>query len=338
MKGITTRPFGTTEDGSPVWEITITNAHGASVSVLSYGCTLRAIQVPDRNGQLRDVCLGYRTLEEYVRCPGYLGATVGRCANRIAGGRLPVGERVYQLFQNEGENTLHGGRRGFDKYVWDYAVKGDRVVFSRISPDGEEQFPGALQTEVSVRFTDEGTLLLDYSAVCERDTVVNLTNHVYLNLSGDGAGDVRSHELRLRSSSYTPAGTNLLPTGEILPSAGTPYDFSHARAIGCGPDAGGYDTNFVLDAGDGAAAVLFSPDSGIALEMNTDLPGVQIYTGGGLCADQISKSGAPYAPFGGVCLETQFYPDAVHFAAFPSPVLRAGETYRHFTSYRFYAR
>ena len=337
-KEITVRPFGTTADGRAVQELILTNANGASVSVLDYGVTIHAIRVPDKTGALCDVCLGYNTVAEYEANGGYLGATVGRYANRIARGRFTLDGTEYSLFCNDGNNSLHGGKRGFDRYVWDYKTEGDGVRFSRVSEDGEENYPGRLDVSVLVTFSDDGSLTLDYTAKTDRNTPVNLTNHVYLNLSGDASGDVLSHTLFIRADEYTPVDAELIPTGEILPVKGTPLDFRTAKEIGRDIEAaGGYDHNFVLRAGDGPIATVTSPLTGIVCDVFCDLPGVQLYTGGGLASTQISKTGKPYGPSYGLCLETQFFPDSVNRPSFPSAILPAGGTFRHATTYRFSA-
>lgn len=338
-KGITVRPFGAAADGKPVSEIVLTNASGESVSLLDYGATIHAVHVRDKNGELRDVCLGYRSVGEYETNEGYIGATVGRYANRIAGGRFTLGGKEYTLFCNDGENSLHGGRRGFDKYIWDYQIKGERVCFSRVSEDGEEGYPGRLEMTVAFSFGDDGALAIDYTAKTDRDTPVNLTNHIYINLEGDASGDVLSHILQIRADGYTPVDSTLIPTGEIASVAGTPLDFRTPKPIGQDIEAaGGYDHNFVLTDGEGPIAVLEGPDSGIVCEVFCDLPGVQLYTGGGMTSDMVSKTGKSYAACSGLCLETQFFPDSVNHENFPSAVLAAGETYHHVTTYRFGTR
>lgn len=340
MKGITSRPFGTTRGGEAVWEFILTNDSGASVSVLGYGCTIHAIRVPDRSGALRDVCLGYATLAEYEDNGGYLGATVGRCANRIGGASFSLGSKEYPLCKNDGKNHLHGGARGFDKYVWPHVVKGDRLIFTRTSPDMEEGYPGTLVLSVAFSFSNDGILQIEYDAKTDKDTVINLTNHTYFNLEGDASGDVRGHVLQLDASAYTPSDAELIPTGEIRPVADTPLDFRAAKPIGQDIDAAnGYDHNFVLDgSGMRKAAVLEAPSSGVVMTVRTDQPGIQIYTGGGLSGAQVSKTGAPYAPYSGVCLETQVFPDAIHHGRFPTPILCAGEKYHTATAFQFSVR
>jgi len=313
-----------------------------SVELLPYGATIRAIRVPDRAGNAVDVCLGYETLAEYRQQDAYLGAIIGRCANRIGGARFAIDGREYRLTANEGENQLHGGPAGFHQKLWAYTCDESSVTFSADSPDGEEGFPGNLHAEVTYTLKD-GTLTIDYQATTDADTVVNLTNHAYFNLGGQVGGTVTDHVLTLQASHYTPAGAGNIPTGEILPVDGTPLDLRSGAVLGerlNDPflrDTRGYDHNFALDGGEAAAAELYCPRTGIALELRTTLEGVQIYTAGFL-TERCGKAGAVYGPAHAVCLETQHFPDAANHANFPSPILRAGQKYHETTSYRFFTR
>ena len=334
---VTKSSFGVLADGSPVSLYTLTADNGSVVEVLDYGVTIRGIMVPDRGGDPVDVALGYDTLEEYVRNDGYLGAVVGRFANRIAGGRLFLNGTDYPLACNDGENHLHGGDRGFDKYVWDCAEIEDGLRFTRLSPDGEEGYPGNLKLCVDVCW--DGTVLeFRYEAAADADTVLNLTNHTYFNLSGGGS--VLEHQIRINADSFTRNGEGCLPTGEIVPVAGTAMDLRQFRAIGEAIDAeedcvklsGGYDCNFVLSGS--PAAQVISPDTGITMTVETDQPGIQFYSGNFL-TERAGKNGAVYERRHGFCLETQHYPDSVHHSQWPSTVLRAGETFRSRTRYRF---
>ena len=318
----------------------ITIRQGAcAAQILPYGATLHALFVPDRSGAVRDIVLGYDSVEEYRQHDGYLGAVVGRCANRIAGARFTLGDRLYRLSANEGENMLHSGFSGLHQKMWDYRQTAENSVTLRtVSPDGEDGFPGTLQ--VAVTYTlDGGALTIGYEAVSDRDTVVSLTNHAYFNLAGQGSGTIADHTLAVNASYYTPCGAGTIPTGEIRAVDGTALDLRQAVRLGDRlgvaelAEYSGYDHNFVLD-NSGAAAVLYCGESGIEMTVDTTLPGLQVYTAGFL-TERKGKDGAIYGKNHGVCLETQFWPDAVHHENFPSPVLRAGEVYRHRTVYRF---
>lgn len=336
--------IGITHEGIPVHCFQMENQNGASVTVMDYGCTITSILVPDRDGNLTDVCLGYRTVTEYERNNGYLGAVVGRHANRIEKGVFALNGLEYHLAVNDGPNHLHGGICGFDKRVWDAAIEGDSVCFHRMSPDGEEGYPGNLDVRVTYTFTDDNRLLLQYRAETDADTVVNLTNHCYFNLSGEGKGTVRNHILRIPASFFTENDGNCLPTGKILPVEGTPFDFRKGKEIGRDIDADcpqikngkGYDHNFILNGGDGekTAAVLYAPDTGIELTVSTTMPGLQFYSGNVLDSP-VGKSGVPYEQNMGLCLETQHFPNAMRCSNFPSPVLKRGEVYAHNTEFAF---
>lgn len=306
--------------------------------ILPYGATLHALSVPDRHGVLRDVVLGYDSIEDYRRHDGYLGATVGRCANRIAGAQLELNGKLWHLTANEGTNQLHSGFCGLHQKDWSYEQTAENTVTLRtVSPHEEDGFPGTL--EVAVTYTlSGGALSIGYEAVADRDTVVNLTNHAYFNLAGHDGGAVTDHVLTVYADHYTPCGAGTIPTGEVRSVVGTALDLRSGAALGERLSAAelaeyhGYDHNFVLNGA--CAARLFCPRSGIAMTVETTLPGLQVYTAGFLTVRQ-GKGGCVYDRRHGVCLETQFWPDAVHHADFPSPVLRAGEVYRHKTVYRF---
>ena len=338
---VTIAPFGRTAAGEEVLAGRIENAAGMAVTVLSYGATVQSIQVPDRAGGLRDVALGYDTLAEYEANDGYLGATVGRVGNRIGGARFWLNGQEYPLAKNDGENHLHGGARGFDKYVWDMAAGADSLICSRVSPDGEEGYPGALTVTVTFTVTADSALVIDYAARSDRDTVVNLTNHTYFNLSGGGSA--LDHELRLSAGRFCENDGGCLPTGMLLDVAGTAFDFRESkplgRDIGAAEEqlrlAGGYDHCFAREGG--PAAVLYSPASGIEMTVETDMPGVQVYTANFLTA-RPGKGGAVMGPRDAVCLETQLFPNAMNCWGFPSPVLRAGRPLSSRTAYRFAVR
>lgn len=318
--------------------ITLTG-EACSAEILPFGATLRALWVPDREGCPTDVCLGYDDPGAYRTLDGCLGATVGRCANRIGGARFTLNGREYRLSANEGENQIHGGLTGFHKKLWQVShFRDNSVTFSLDSPDGDEGFPGALHAEVTYTLAG-GALSLDYRATSDRDTVVNFTNHSYFNLAGQDGGAVTDHMLTLRADRYTPAGPGNIPTGEIASVDGTLLDFRKGAVLGerlpSLPD--GYDHNLVLSGGDGPAASLYCPRTGILLEMETTLEGVQLYTANFL-SERPGKAGALYGRHHAVCLETQHFPDAINHPNFPSPILRAGETAHSRTVYRFSAK
>ncbi|QUW91093.1 aldose epimerase family protein [Streptomyces sp. V17-9] len=319
--------FGTLSDGTPVHRWTLERA-GVRVRVLSYGGIVQSAEVPDRDGNVADVVLGFADLDGYLRHPEpYLGALVGRYANRIAGGRFPLDGRTYAVVPNEGPNTLHGGERGFDKRVWDVEAVAGGVRLSRVSPHGEEGFPGRLEMSATYTLDGSGALRIGYEAVTDAPTVLNPTNHSYFNLSG--SGHAGGHELRLAASRITPVDAGLIPTGGLDDVTDTRFDFRRARKIGSG-----YDHNFVLDKGvtDAAEEVaeLYDPASGRVLTVATTEPGLQLYT-----ADHL---GEPFAPGDGVALETQHFPDSPNRPGFPSTVLRPGEVFRSETVYRFSVR
>lgn len=333
---VSIHPFGATGAGEPVTLLRLTNASGAYVEVLSYGATLRSVCVPDRENHLTDVCLGYDDMAGYESGDAYLGALVGRCANRVRGAEFSIGGKQYCLTENQPGCSLHGGGKGFDKYVWAYRVEGESVIFSRRSPDGEEHYPGNLDVEVRYTWTEANELVLDLSAGTDGDTVVNLTSHAYWNLNGHGTGDVGGHTLQIDASGFTEMGPGSCPTGAVEAVAGTPFDLRSPRALRDGWDVdcpqiragGGYDHNWALDgAGFRRAAVLHSPDSGITLTLSTDQPGLQVYTSNGM-GEHKGKGGALYGYRRAVALEAQGFPDAVHHGGFPSAILRAGEVYR----------
>lgn len=347
------RAFGHMPDGSEVEEITL-RALGPEdgryvCKIITYGGAVRALTMPDREGNPVDVVLGFDTLEDYRNQDKYIGALVGRYANRIGGARFTLDGAEYRLAANDGPNSLHGGTVGFDKQVWTVAeLTGSAVTLSLTSPDGQEGYPGALTVRVTYTLTD-GALAIGYYARCDRDTVCSLTNHSYFNLSGHGSGPVTGQYIRLKASRYTPTVPGSIPTGETAPVDGTPMDLRHAQKIGDHIDdafdqlamAGGYDHNWVVDGPGGGplrtAAAAWSPETGIAMTALTTMPGVQFYAGNYLDGCPAGKGGAVYARRHGFCLETQFYPDSPNQPGFPPCVLRAGEEYRSTTVYSFLA-
>jgi aldose 1-epimerase len=322
-------------DGSFVY--TLTNTLGFEVSITNYGGAITSLKTPDRRGNFGDVVLAYETLDDYARNPRYFGALIGRHANRIARGRFSLNGVEYQLPQNNGVNHLHGGFKGFDKRVWKASQAGNVLHLSYFSKDGEENYPGNLTAYVDYTLSDN-ELRIDYRATTDRDTIVNLTNHSYFNLRGQGT--ILDHELTLHADHFTPVTKELIPTGEIAPVRGTPMDFSKGKAIGSDLDdvAGGYDHNFVLNDWDGSlrsAARLYDAVTGRVLEILTTEPGIQFYSGNFLDGSLKGKNGVAFEKYTGLCLEPQHFPDAPNHPNFPSTVLRAGEEYNHISVYRF---
>lgn len=340
---ITSRPFGVTHQGVPVTLFRLENPSGAYIEVLEYGATLRTVCVPDKNGLLTDVCLGYDTLAEYEDQNGCLGMVVGRCANRIKGASFVLNDKEYHLTANKGKNHLHGGQYGFNRKVWSGRIDGDSLLFTLFSPDGEEHYPGNLTVQVRYTWTEDNQVILEYQAKTDADTIVNLTNHAYWNLSGHGAGSVGRHTLQVHGDAFTEMDEESCPSGVIAPVEGTPFDLRLPEHLADGWDAGcpqikvgdGYDHNWALNgAGYRKVAALASGESQITLTVWTDQPGMQVYTANGL-TDRPGKGGARYGRRCSVALETQAFPDAVHHENFPSVVLRAGEVYRTKTAFAF---
>ena len=350
---VTRAPFGRTPDGQPVESFTLTNARGLEVRAITFGDIIISVRVPDRDGRLGDVVLGHDDVEGYLAKSAYLGALVGRYANRIAGGRFTLDGRTYPLATNNGPNHLHGGVRGFDKHLWK-AEPFERpgaagLVFTRRSPDGEEGYPGNLDVRVTYTLTDRNEVSFEYFATTDKPTVVNLTQHSYFNLAGDGKRDVLGHELTIDADRFTPVDKTLIPTGVLAPVAGTPFDFRKPTAIGLriGADdeqlrhGGGYDHNFVLNRRREDlthAARVFEPTTGRTLDIATTEPGVQFYSGNFLDGSIKGKGGRAYGHRYGFCLETQHFPDSPNRPRFPSTVLRPGQQYRSQTVLTFGTR
>lgn len=338
-------------DGESVKLYVLSNKNGVEVTFTNYGQRMVSINVPDKNGVFKDVALGYSTLDEYVNGPkGFYGAVVGRYGNRIAKGSFSIGEKTYSLVKNNGENHLHGGDKGFESVVWkvDNATS-NSIEFSRLSPDMEEGYPGNLMVHVSYALTDDNELKISYKAETDKPTVVNLTNHSYFNLKGEGEGDVNDHVVMINADNYTPVDSGLIPTGKIEKVAGTPFDFTTPKTIGKDIASefeqlkigNGYDHNYVLNDSpmnsDGLVlcAKVVEPVSGRTLEVYTDEPGVQFYGGNFNSGNDIGKSGKPYLFRGSFCLETQHYPDSPNQPNFPSTLLQPGDVYRSHTVYKF---
>lgn len=337
--------FGKLPDGKPVELYTLTNSKGAFCKIMTYGGIITELQVPDKNGKLGDVVLGFDSLDRYLNGHPYFGAITGRFANRIAKGKFTLDGKTYSLAINNGPNHLHGGLKGFDKVVW-FATgpKNQDQAFLQLeytSPDGEENYPGSLHTSVTYTWTDDNELRIDYLSMTDKPTILNLTNHSYFNLAG--TGDILGHELIVTAANFTPTDDGLIPTGEIKPVKGTPLDFTKTKPIGkeiqplVDQPHRGYDHNFVLDAkgrGVTLAAHVSEPKTGRVMEVLTDQPGIQLYTGNFL-KETPGKAGQVYRQNSGFCLETQHFPDSPNHPNFPSTALRPGSTYRTTTVYRF---
>jgi aldose 1-epimerase len=347
--GVLKTAFGLTKEGVAVEQYTLTNRRGAIAKVITYGATLTELVVPDRGGKPANVVLGYDRLEPYLAGVPYFGSTVGRVGNRIAKGRFTLDGKAYTLAVNNGPNHLHGGIKGFDKVVWKArALPGAAasIEFTYRSPDGEEGYPGTLDAAVVYTLTDDNELRLEYTATTDKATPVNLTNHSYFNLAGDGSGDILGHVLTIAADEYTPVDEALIPTGELKAVKGTVFDFTAPTAIGAriakvpiAPPVG-YDHNFVLRKADAAgaprlAARVVEPKTGRTMEVLTTEPGVQFYSGNFLDGTLKNRHGVPYGKHAAFCLETQHYPDSVNHPAFPSTILAPGQTYRTTTVYRF---
>ncbi len=335
--------FGKMPDGSAVDLYTLTNGKGMTVKVTNYGGIITHILVPDRNGKTADVALGFDDLGGYLGGHPFFGAIAGRYANRIGNAKFTLNGKEYTLAANDGINHLHGGKVGFDKKVWKAEpVKGRNFVgvkLTYVSPDMEEGYPGTLTSVVTYELTNNNELRMNYEAVTDKDTVLNLTNHTYFNLGGIGSGDVLGHEMLFFADSYTPVDAGLIPTGEIKSVKGTPWDFLTARTIGerIGQIPGGYDHNHVLRNQSGKLALgvkVVEPKSGRVMQVYTTQPGVQFYTGNFLDGS-VKGKGVSYGKHAGFCLETQHYPDSPNKPQFPSVVLKPGQVYRQTTVYAF---
>ncbi len=337
--------FGTMLDGTPVELYTLTNAHGLIAKITTYGTIITELHVPDRQGRLGDVVLGFDNLAQYLKGHPHFGCTTGRVANRIARGQFALEGKTYTLAINNGPNHLHGGVKGFDKQVWKAEPgNGAAVRFDYTSPDGEEGYPGSLEVSVLISLTDANELRIDYTATTDKATPVNLTNHSYFNLAG--GGDVLDHQLMIAADHYTATDDTLIPTGEIKSVRGTPLDFTNPKPIGSRfsqltTEPKGYDHNYVLNSGGKGLALsarVYEPRSGRIMEVHTTEPGVQLYTANWLDGSLTGKRGMVYRRHGGVCLETQHFPDSVNQPSFPSVILRPSEVYRQSTVHRFSAR
>jgi len=346
--GVASQPFGT-QGGRPVTLYTLTNSHGVEIKAMNYGGIILSIKVPDRKGQLADIVLGHETMEGYVPNPPFLGAIVGRYANRIAGGTFMLDGKAYNLPKNDGPNTLHGGTdKTFNKVVWDgEPLKGKSgVAFTYLSKDGDDGFPGNLKLKVTYTLTDANELVIDYEATTDKATPINLSQHSYFNLAGEGTSDILNHEIMINADRFTPVDKNLIPTGELRPVKGTPLDFTISTKVGARIEdtydqmvlGHGYDHNWVINRkGDGLtiAARVYEPTSGRVLEVSTTQPGVQFYTGNFLDGTVTGKQGHVYKRRFGLCLETQHFPDSPNHPDFPSTILKPGETFKSKTVFKF---
>jgi aldose 1-epimerase len=350
-----TSTFGVLADGREVLEYTLANKAGMSATVINYGATITSLSVPDRDGNFKDVVLGYDSLQGYVNGSAYFGAIVGRYGNRIAKGRFQLDGEQYQLTVNDGENHLHGGKIGFNKVLWDAEVleesDGPAIRFKYVSRDGEEGFPGTVTLKVTYSLTGDNALRIEYEGETDNITILNPTQHSYFNLSGNFKDTILNQQLMIEADKFTPVGAGLIPTGELLPVEGTPLDFRQPHPIGERIDdpfeqlvlGKGYDHNWVLRdySGPGQihkAAELYEPGSGRLMAVLTDQPGIQFYSGNFLDGTAIGKNGIAYGRRTGLCLETQVFPDAPNKPGFPSATLNPGQVYRQTTIYRFSTR
>lgn len=356
--GVTKSVLGQLPDGRQVDVYQLTNANGIELRVANYGGTILSLKTPDREGNVDDIVLGFDSLDEYLsdeyrEANPYFGAIIGRYGNRIAEGQFTLEGETYTLATNDGDNHLHGGQQGFDRVIWQAepfeSDKGKGLVLRYTSDDGEEGYPGRLETEVTYTLTDEDTLIVDYRAETDKATPINLTQHSYFNLKGEGNDSILDHQLMLNADAFTPVSESLIPTGELQPVEGTPFDFTQAIPIGERIEqdneqlsfGGGYDHNFVLNRDDAEqgdlviAAKVWEPQSGRMLEIETTEPGIQFYSGNFLAGDLTGKRGQSYPQRSGFALETQHFPDSPNQDNFPSTILEPGETYRSRTVFRF---
>jgi len=351
IDAISHTPFGKTVDGTPVEIYTLSNAKGCQARIMTYGGIVQSLKVPDKNGQMGDIVLGYDTLDGYLTNSPYFGALIGRYGNRIGGAKFTLEGKTYTLAANNGPNTLHGGIKGFDKVVWkvvkaDVGPQGPRLELNYLSKDGEEGFPGNLNVTATYTLTDDNALRLDFSATTDQPTLCNLTHHSYFNLAGQGNGDILGDILYINANGFTPVDSNLIPTGEIKPVDGTPFDFRNPTAIGArinsddqqikfGP---GYDHNWVINKPPGQLGLMarvYDPTSGRVMEVFSTEPGLQFYTGNFLDGSITGKDGKVYQRRGALCMEPQHYPDSPNKPQFPSAELKPGETYHNTIEYKF---
>jgi aldose 1-epimerase len=346
--GLTKTAFGKTPDGKPIDLYTLTNSRGMQATITNYGGIVVSLLTPDRAGHMDDVVLGFDRLEGYLQPEPYFGAIIGRYGNRVGHAMFKLGDKEYHLAKNDGENTLHGGTQGFDKRVWsalDLSKVGPALELKYTSKDGEEGFPGNLSVTVIYMLTESNELWIEYGAATDRTTVLNLTNHSYFNLAGQGGADILKHQIMINADRFTPVDAGLIPTGELQKVEGTPFDLRKAAEIGAHINdeneqlklGKGYDHNFVLNRGGALtlAARVTEPVSGRMMEVLTSEPGVQFYTGNFLDGTLKGKGGKVYNRRSGLCLETQHFPDSPNKPSFPSTELKPGQRFSSTTVYRF---
>ena len=347
----TSASFGKTTDGTEVQLFTLTNANGVKASITNFGGILTSLMVPDKDGKLGDVILGFDNVggyqsPEFLKSGPYFGALIGRYGNRIKDGKFTLDGKAYTLAKNNGANTLHGGKVGFDKVVWQAesgtSAEGQSLKLTYLSKDGEEGYPGNLNVTVVYTLTADNALKIDYTATTDKATVVNLTNHAYFNLNHGAGKDILGHEVTLPADRYNVVDAGLIPTGELRPVKGTPFDFITPHAIGerIAQVPSGYDHNWILNTptGQHAAATVYEPATGRTMEVTTDQPGIQFYTGNFLDGTLTGKGGTVYGKNAGFCLETQHFPDSPNQPKFPSTVLKPGETFHSVSTYKFGVR
>jgi aldose 1-epimerase len=347
----TSASFGKTTDGTEVQLFTLTNAHGLKVSISNYGGTITSLMVPDKDGMLGDVVLGFDNVSgyqspEFVKSGPYFGALIGRYGNRIKGGKFTLEGKQYTLAKNNGENTLHGGKKGFDKVVWQAepgtSADGQTLKLTYLSKDGEEGYPGNLNVTVTYTLTNDDALKIDYSATTDKATPVNLTNHAYFNLALSQKPDILGHEVTIAADRYNVVDAGLIPTGELKPVKGTPFDFTTPHTIGerIAQVPGGYDHNWILNQASGmhTAATVYEPTTGRTMEVRTTEPGLQFYTGNFLDGTLKGKNGLTYGKHAAFCMETQHFPDSPNQPSFPTTILKPGQTLQSSTIYQFGVR
>lgn len=353
MEGImklTHKSFGKTSRGEEVTLYTIANSKGMKVSFTDYGANIVSILVPDEKGNIADIALGFENIAGYEENSPFFGAFIGRHSNRIRGAKFELNGKVYELDKNDGENNLHSGLAGYNKFMYETEIYEEEditsIEFSRLSPHMEQGFPGNLDVSVTYSLTENNELVIEYYAVSDRDTIANLTNHTYFNLAGHNSGTILDHKVWIKANQFTPTSKDLIPTGELWDVEGTPLDFRNAKKIGQDIDAdyepllmaGGYDHNFVLDINGNEVekvAEVTEETSGRKMEVYTNMPGMQMYTGNMIEPVKNGKGGATYQKRGGVCFETQYFPDSCNIPSFPSCILKAGKEYDTVTIYKF---
>ena len=345
---ITKKIFGTMPDGKEVFSYILDNGKNLKAEILSYGGIVRSLYVKDKDGNFKDIVLGLESLSDYLDNPAYFGAAVGRVANRILKGKFEINKTQYNLDINDGNNSLHGGFHGFSHYVWDVSEGGTQeepeLIMCIESKDGDGGFPGTLKMKMTYKLTSQNGLLIHYDGICDKDTVVNMTNHSYFNLNGAGEDNIYNLTLQMNCDYFTPNTDECLPNGEVLSVKGTPMDFTVPKKVGEDilsdfdqlKKFGGYDHNFAIRGrGMRKCAVVYSDKTGIKMEVYTDKPGVQLYTGNSIDDKRVCENNTIYKPHDALCLETQYFPNSAGYSHFESPILKKGEKYDFITEYRF---